>query len=83
MHNGALAGFGSVKRDLAFVVDPSLYPHIEGTTDSEVLFHLALTVGLREDPITAMAKAIQTVESVGHAHGVTFPMQGRPPSPTG
>jgi glutamine amidotransferase len=76
MHNGALAGFGSVKRDLTFAVDPSLYPHIEGTTDSEVLFHLALTFGLREDPVAAMAKAIQMVESVGHEHGVTFPMQG-------
>jgi predicted glutamine amidotransferase len=76
MHNGALAGFGSVKRDLTFAVDPSLYPHIKGTTDSEVLFHLALTLGLREDPVAAMAKAIQLVESVGHEHGVTFPMQG-------
>ena len=28
MHNGALAGFSSVKRDLTFAVDPSLYPHI-------------------------------------------------------
>ena len=76
MHNGALAGFGSVKRDLTFAVDPSLYPHIEGTTDSEVLFHLALTLGLREDPIAAMSKAIQAVESAGHEHGVRFPMQG-------
>jgi glutamine amidotransferase len=75
MHNGAIAGFSSIKRDLAFAVDPSLYPHIQGTTDSEVLFHLALTLGLREDPIAAMAKAIQKVES-GHEHGVTFPMQG-------
>lgn len=76
MHNGALAGFSSVKRDLTFAVDPSLYPHIKGTTDSEVLFHLALTQGLREDPVAAMARAIQMVESVGHEHGVNFPMQG-------
>jgi predicted glutamine amidotransferase len=76
MHNGAIAGFGSVKRDLTFAVDPLLYPRITGTTDSEVLFHLALTLGLREDPVAAMAKAIRLVESVGHEHGVTFPMQG-------
>ncbi|MGO8937058.1 MAG: class II glutamine amidotransferase [Mycobacterium sp.] len=76
MHNGALAGFGSVKRDLTFAVDPSLYPHIMGTTDSEVLFHLALTLGLRADPVAAMAKAIKTVESVGREHGVKFPVQG-------
>ena len=76
MHNGAVAGFGSVKRDLAFAVDPSLYPHITGTTDSEVLFYLALTLGLREDPVAAMAQAIRLVESAGHEHGVKFPMQG-------
>ena len=29
---------------------PALYPHIEGSTDSEVFFFLALTYGLEEDP---------------------------------
>jgi len=76
MHKGALAGFGSLKRDLTFAVDPSLYPDIEGPTDSEVLFHLALTLGLCQDAGAAMAKAIQAVESAGHEHGVKFPMQG-------
>jgi len=76
MHNGVLAGFGSVKRDLTFAVDPALYPHIKGTTDSEVLFHLALTLGLQQEPVSAMSKAVQMVESVGHEHGVTFPVQG-------
>jgi len=76
MHNGAIAEFGSVKRDLTFAVDPSLYPHLKGTTDSEVLFYLALTLGLREDPVAALAKTIQAVESAGHQHGVKFPMQG-------
>ena len=69
MHNGAIAGFSSLQRDLAFAVDPSLYPHIQGTTDSEVLFHLALTLGLREDPIAAMAKAIQMAESAATSTG--------------
>ena len=76
MHNGYLAGFSAVKRDLTFAVDPSLYPHIQGTTDSEVLFNLALTFGLKDDPVAAMSKAIRTVESVGRDHGVEFPMQG-------
>jgi glutamine amidotransferase len=76
MHNGALSDFESVKRDLTFAVDPSLYPQIRGTTDSEVLFHLALTLGLTDDPVAGMERAIRMVESVGHEHGVTFPMQG-------
>ncbi|MET0976249.1 MAG: class II glutamine amidotransferase [Leifsonia sp.] len=76
MHNGFLSGFAKMKRDLTFAVDPSLYPHIHGTTDSEVLFHLALTFGLQDDPVAAMTQTIRLVESVGHDHGVDFPMQG-------
>ena len=76
MHNGFLADFGAMKRDLVFAVDPSLYPHIRGTTDSEVVFHLALTLGLRDDPVAGITKAVQMVEKVGHEHGITFPMQG-------
>jgi glutamine amidotransferase len=76
MHNGGIAEFGQLKRDLTFAVDPSLYPDIQGTTDSEVLFHLALTLGMADDPIAGMTKAIETVEAVGHDHGVAFPMQG-------
>ena len=76
MHNGVISDFGTVKRELTFAVDPWLYPHIKGTTDSEVLFHLALTFGLRDDPVAAMQKAVQLVESVGQEHDVRFPMQG-------
>ncbi|MFE4725168.1 class II glutamine amidotransferase [Microbacterium sp. NPDC056736] len=76
MHNGAISGFGLIKRDLTLAVDPALYPLIQGTTDSEVLFHLALTYGLADDPITAVGAAIRRVEELGRAAGVPFPMQG-------
>ena len=49
---------------------------MRGTTDSEVLFHLALTFGLREDPVAAMTETVRLVEAVGRDHGVRFPMQG-------
>jgi glutamine amidotransferase len=76
MHNGAIKGFHELKRDLTFAVDPELYPHILGTTDSEVLFHLALTFGLQEDPIAGITKAVRFVEETGRKHGIDFPMQG-------
>ena len=76
MHNGFLDGFQSVKRDLTIAVDPALYPEIEGTTDSELLFHLALTFGLEDDPPRAVERAIGLVESVGHEHGIEYPFQG-------
>ncbi|MHC2999960.1 class II glutamine amidotransferase [Microbacterium sp. HJ5] len=76
MHNGGIAQFASIKRELVLAIDPSLYPGVQGTTDSEVLFHLALTYGLAEDPIAAVGAAIRRVEEAGHAAGVRFPMQG-------
>jgi glutamine amidotransferase len=76
MHNGFLDGFAKVKRDLTVAVDPELYPEIEGTTDSELMFHLALTFGLEDDPPQAVARTIGLVESIGHEHGVEFPFQG-------
>jgi glutamine amidotransferase len=76
MHNGFLGGFSEMKRDLTFAVDESLYPLIHGTTDSEVMFYLALTLGLQDDPIAAMTKTVQRIEEVGESKGVQFPMQG-------
>ena len=76
MHNGGIAQFGRIKRELTFAVDPALYPEIQGTTDTEVLFHLALTFGLADDPVAAVGAAIRRVEQVGHAAGIQFPMQG-------
>src|SRR4051794_36613475 len=76
MHNGGIADYALVKRDLVLAVDPSLYPLMLGTTDSEVLFHLALTLGLKDDPVGAMSQAISYVERVGRGHDVRFPFQG-------
>ena len=76
MHNGFVADFHRTKRDLVLAIDPKLYPEIEGSTDSEVLFHLALTFGLEDDPPAAVARAIGLVESVGREHGVEHPFQG-------
>ena len=52
-HNGVIREFTKLKRDLICEVSPELFPHIEGTTDSEVMFFLALTLGLEENPIGA------------------------------
>ena len=76
MHNGFLNGFAAMKRELVFAIDPALYPHLMGTTDSEIIFHLALSLGLRDDPIAGLAAAIRMIEKVGHDHGIAFPMQG-------
>jgi glutamine amidotransferase len=75
MHNGLIRDFATVKRDLAFAVDPSLYPEIEGSTDSEVFFYVALTFGLQDDPPTAVERAVGFIEKTGRKHGVEYPIQ--------
>ena len=76
MHNGYINGFATIKRDLILAVDPSLYPRIQGQADTEVLFFLALTLGLQDDPPTAVEQAIGLVEAIAARHGVANPFQG-------
>jgi glutamine amidotransferase len=75
MHNGLISEFSKLKRDLALAVDPALFPEIEGSTDSELFFFLALTFGLEHDAPTAVARAVGLVEATAREHGVPFPMQ--------
>ena len=75
MHNGLIRDFHEVKRDLVLEVDPSLYPAIEGSTDSEVFFFLAVTLGLEDDPPGAVEHAVGLIESIGRRHGVEHPIQ--------
>jgi glutamine amidotransferase len=75
VHNGFIADYARVRRDLLLAVDPDLFPGIEGSTDSEVLFHLALTFGLEEDPLPALERAVGFVEETGRRHGVAEPLQ--------
>ena len=76
MHNGFIDGFAAIKRDLVLAVDESLFPEIKGQADTEVLFYLALTFGLADDPPDAVARAIGFVEACGRQRGITDPFQG-------
>ncbi|WP_378148189.1 class II glutamine amidotransferase [Cnuibacter sp. UC19_7] len=76
MHNGALQGFTRMRRELLLLLDPALFPEVRGTTDSEVLFYLALTHGLREDPLAAMSRTLREVERIGDELSIPHPVQG-------
>jgi predicted glutamine amidotransferase len=75
MHNGLVREFPRVMRELMLAVDQSLFPSIEGTTDSEVMFYLALTFGLEDDPVAAVERMVGLVEKTGRSHGVDDPIQ--------
>ena len=75
MHNGLVLEFPRVSRDLLLAIDPLLIAELEGSSDSEVLFHLALTFGLENDPLTALEYMVGLVEEVGHRHEIEYPIQ--------
>ena len=75
VHNGFLNGFHEMRRDLMLAIEPSLFSAIAGSTDSEVLFYLALTFGLEEDPLGAVERAVGFVEATGRRHGIEHPVQ--------
>ena len=75
VHNGVLAGFHEMRRDLMLAVEPSLFAEFVGSTDTEVIFRLALTFGLEEDPIGGIERAIGFVEATAKRHGIENAVQ--------
>ncbi|HLZ36258.1 MAG TPA: class II glutamine amidotransferase [Mycobacteriales bacterium] len=75
VHNGYIDDYVRLRRELLLAVDPELFPSIEGTTDSELMFHLALTFGLQEEPLAALERMAWFVEETGRRHGVVEPLQ--------
>src|SRR4051794_4927012 len=75
VHNGLVNEFDKLRRDLMLAIDPSLFAGIQGSTDSEVLFHLALSFGLEDDPVAALEETLGLVESLADRHGVSEALQ--------
>jgi glutamine amidotransferase len=75
VHNGFIGDYHRLRRDLMLAVDPALFDSIEGTTDSELLFFLALTFGLDDEPLPALERMAGFVEATGHRLGVDEPLQ--------
>ena len=75
MHNGFIEDYRRLRRDLLLAVDPRYFGGIEGTTDSELMFHLALTYGLEDDPLAGLERMAGFVEDVGRRAGIEHPLQ--------
>ena len=76
VHNGYLERFHLLRRDLMLAIDPAAFDAVEGTTDTEVVFHLARTFGLEDHPIGGLAGALGYVEQVARARGIAAAVQG-------
>jgi glutamine amidotransferase len=76
VHNGYIGGFDKLRRDLMFAVSPAVFPLIHGSTDTEVVFALALTFGLTADPLEAMERTVGLIEDRARGYGVEDAVQG-------
>jgi len=75
-HNGYVADFDVLRRDLMLAIEPERFANVRGSTDTEVVFHLALSYGLEEDPVGALERAVGLIEATGRAHGLSGLVQG-------
>ena len=76
VHNGYVGDFRAIRRDLLWAIDPELFAGIVGSTDTEVVFRLALTFGLEEDPIRALERTVGLIEATASDLGVAPMVQG-------
>ena len=76
VHNGYVGDFQVIRRDLMWAIDPKLFAGIVGSTDTEVVFRLALTFGLEEDPIRALERTVGLIETTATECGVAPMVQG-------
>jgi predicted glutamine amidotransferase len=70
VHNGELEELDRYRRELYFGVEPTLFNQILGSTDSELMFYLALSFGLESDPIGGLERMAGFVEKIARDHGV-------------
>jgi glutamine amidotransferase len=71
VHNGQIAEFQRLRKELLAQVSPDYFENILGSTDSEVMFHLALTLGLEQDVPMAIEEMVRLVETTAAKRGVS------------
>tara|TARA_B100002003_G_scaffold230996_1_gene241624 strand:- start:10 stop:831 length:822 start_codon:yes stop_codon:yes gene_type:complete len=72
-HNGDVGGFKTMQRRIdSELIDP-WFGDREGQTDSETMFALALTHGLREDPAAGITGMINTILELREELGIDDP----------
>ncbi|WP_019936468.1 class II glutamine amidotransferase [Bordetella sp. FB-8] len=75
VHNGLIDSFPLVRRDLLVAIDPQRFNSLEGSTDSEAMFHLAMTFGLEFDPVPALARMVGFIEATARGYGIAHPVR--------
>ena len=75
MHNGQVGGYCTIKRKIEALISDEFYGHRSGTTDSEALFLAALSNGLIDHPVQAMASTLHRVHALMRDANVKEPLR--------
>ena len=75
VHNGYIADFHLLRRELMLGIAPELFAEVHGSTDTEVVFYLALTLGLEREPVAALERAVGVIEQMARRHGIAGAVQ--------
>lgn len=75
VHNGTIREFSSIRRHLIAELEERYFLALSGSTDSELMFMLALHFGLGENPLEGVARMVGFIERTGREAGVEFPLQ--------
>lgn len=71
MHNGQITQFELLRQAIYAKISPEYFNNLMGSTDSEAMFYLALTFGMEEDVINAIAEMVRFVKKAGNDAGVS------------
>jgi len=69
-HNGEIHEVEKLHQTLLKAIGPEYFANVLGTTDSELMFHLALTFGLLDDPLGGLSWMVGFVERLGRERGI-------------
>ncbi len=75
MHNGQIGNWSRCRKALESHIHADVFPHREGTTDSEALFLLAISLGLEQDPVRAIQETLRIALKTMQDHAAEEPLR--------
>ena len=69
MHNGQVGGFDVVRKTADMMIPDDMFARRRGSTDSESLFLVAMSLGLEDDPKTALERTVAKFEALSREKG--------------
>ena len=75
MHNGQIGGWKTCRKEYESHISHDYFSLRDGSTDSEAIFLLALTLGLPNNPIKAITQAIEIALQTMDKHQIQEPLR--------